>query len=363
MIRMTDIIKLGDSGKEKEKDRVKEDPRKDNAPPAEKQIPEIQEEQARIDTIEKKVAVDRERARLLYTNGIELVKEIYNKIKDKEGINERKLAEFINRFVDHLVLDEGELFGYFYEQPQGINYLYSHSVNVCLLALKIAQWLNLNKSDLVELGIASLLHDIGMVKMESIVLQPKKLKPKERIEVGKHALYSSRILTEVTNLKKELIAAVKYHHRKSPKDKSPSSRERNSIIVDHFSQVIALADIYEAATHSRAYKEAKLPHEAIKEIIEKENNVFEQEVIRTLVNHIGIYPIGSWVMLSTGEIGVVISLDSNYPLRSRINIIFDSRKNRLADTKIVDLIEHPHIFIDGPIDVSKDVELRERLNI
>ena len=351
MIRMADIIKIAEARDPKEIPAL-------TAPPEEPRVP-----QSPIDSMEEKVTQDREKARALYNEGVSLIKDVYSKTRDKKTVDGKEISDFANRFVDQVILDDGELFDCFYEESKEKNYLFNHSVNVCLLTLKIAQWLNLNKSDLVDLGIAGLLHDIGMAEMEPIMLKPKKLNMRERIKVNKHAQCSSKIINEVTNLKKEFIIAVKYHHRKSMRNRFSMVKEKDIPVIEKFSQVIALADMYEAATHSRVYKDARLPHEAIKEIIENEDALFEQGVITTLVKHIGIYPVGSWVILSTGEIGIVMSINSNYPLRPKVNVMFDSKQNNLEKNKILDLTEDPHLYIDSPIDISKRFELKERLNI
>ena len=137
-------------------------------------------------------------------------------------------------------------------------------------------------------------------------------------------------------LNEEGLSAVKNHHYRGPRHK--------------FCQVISLADIYEAISHPRLYKKAKAPYQAIGEIIDKEALSFHSDIMKTFVNNIGIYPVGSWVRLSTAEIGVVIGVNKGYPLRPKVKIMLDHSGERLKDVKILDFLPEPYFYIEGPVD-------------
>jgi HD-GYP domain-containing protein (c-di-GMP phosphodiesterase class II) len=179
-----------------------------------------------------------------------------------------------------------------------------------------------------------------MVKVEDIAQKEGLLESEERARMQEHPKYSEEILRDLGCLTSDAVSAVRSHH------------ERGSRPA--FTQVLGIADIYEAMTHSRPYRKAKPPHQAMEEILAKESGGFQPDIIKTLVNNIGIYPAGSWVKLNTGEIGMVIESNRNYPLRPKINLLFASSGEKLKDIKFLDLLIESHLNIECPVDITCD---------
>lgn len=307
----------------------------------------------------------------LYQEGIGLVKDIFNKLKQikdldfrqteeciANSINFQLLSDYASRLINHILIGNGELFNHFYSSEKG-NYLYAHSLNVCLLSVKIGTWMNMNKSDLVDIALGGLLHDIGLVTMEDIVSLPRKLKHNEIQIINKHSARSANILEEVKGLAGDVISAIRGHHRRL-KDRN-FVKELSHEKLQKMAQIIGLADVYEAVTHPRSYRKAKLPHEGIRELVEKESDNFQAKILKSLIDNIGIYPIGSWVRLTNGEIGLVVSINKDYPLRPKINTLFDAKGNKLAAIKTIDLLDEPRLHIECPIDLDVNKHLTDKL--
>ena len=326
MIRISEIIKMGDGdGPDKEKHvSMKESSAAD--------IPKL------VNYTESKRMVAHE----LYGKGLTLMEDAIARIKREEAIDNRPILNFVKELVENILVDENEQFNCFYKVVPPIVYLHSHSLNVGLLSAKMGTWTGLNKSELIDLASAGLLHDVGMAKVEDITLKDGVLSKEERTRVKKHAEYSVSILRKMNCLTNKALLAVRSHHNRGPRDR--------------LTQIIGLSDIYEAMTHPRVYRKAKLPHQAIAEIVNNEAGNFHPEVIKVLVNNVGIYPIGSMVKLSNGESGMVIGVNKDYPLRPRVNILFDRSGERLKETNILDLTTEPHLYIDGPLDLSSSSE-------
>lgn len=317
MIRISEIIKMGD-GDAPEKDKhitIKESSTED--------IPKL------LDYTESK----KNTAHELYGRGLVMMEGTIAKIKKDEAVDSKPILTFVKELVENILVEENEQFNCFYKVAPSIAYLQNHSVNVGLLAGKMGIWSGLNKSELIDLTSAGLLHDLGMAKVEDITLKDGSLDRFERNRVNKHAEYSVAILRKLNCLTDKALVAVRSHHNRGPRDR--------------MSQIVGLADIYEAMTHPRVYRKAKLPHQAIAEIVNKESDNFQPEIIKILVNNLGIYPIGSMVKLSNGESGMVIGVNKEYPLRPKVNILFDRAGERLIQSQVLDLTAEPHLYIDG----------------
>jgi len=323
MIRMSDIIKLGDSRRDdaRNKAAVKES-RKDDIP-----------------KIVKEAQLNRAKIGELNDRGMSLIKGAADTIRSNTPINTEPILKFIKELTDSLLVSEEEFFDFFYKPPPPDNYLPLHSTNVCFLSAKLGLWVGINKSELAELALCGFLHDLGMIKVEDIALKEGRLSQEDYRQIEKHPEYSASILGDTGLVSEKGILAIMAHHIKGHGDK--------------FFQILRLADIFEAITHPRVYRKAKLPHETIAEILSEESKNFKSEILRALINNIGLYPVGSWVKLNTGEVGVITGANRNYPLRPRLNIVFNSAGGKMANKRPLDLsIEEPHSYIDSPIDIT-----------
>ncbi|MBN1405174.1 MAG: HD domain-containing protein [Candidatus Omnitrophica bacterium] len=353
MMRISDIIKMGPQNDPDDKKEKKDTP-----------APSLLDKAIRKSansTIEQ-----------LYNAGIDLLKDIFNKARQGRHLDNSQIeifilnsldfkavTDYINQITDRILLGDDELFNYFYNYREKENYIYEHSLNVCLLSVKIGIWMDMNKSDLVNIALGGLLHDIGLIAVEDIISLPRKLKHNEIEAVKKHSLHSANMLEKIKGVAEDVVAAVKAHHTRLGDENFTRTLTHDKL--QKMAQIIGLADVYEALTHQRSYKSAKLPHEAVKELIEQESGNFQAKIIKSLVENIGIYPIGSWVRLTDGSIGFVASVNKGYPLRPKVNIMFDAKGNKFSDIKSIDLLNEPHLHIESPIDLEKNSRLIEKL--
>jgi hypothetical protein len=91
------------------------------------------------------------------------------------------------------------------------------------------------------------------------------------------------------------------------------------------------------------------PHEAVREIVKSRHESFPSTLIKALLSEISVFPPGTVVRLNTEEIGRVIAVNRNHPLRPRIEVVADSRGNRLPTPKVIDLSESPFLYVTGPV--------------
>jgi len=126
--------------------------------------------------------------------------------------------------------------------------------------------------------------------------------------------------------------------------------------INESARIIGLLDVYEALTHSRPYREKLAPFEAIKEIIETNKNQFEHKYLKALLNAFTVFPLYSYVRLNSDAIGKVVETYSEYPMRPKLKIIYDSQKQRVLTDRIVALPEDPLLHI---VDSVTDEEIRQ----
>lgn len=279
----------------------------------------------------------------LYERSISLMREILKKNINPESIDAKHVTVQTETIIEQLGLGNEKLLELaLTREPEDENYLYCHSVNVCIYSIAIGLGLGYDKLKLTELGISALVHDIGMTEYLHLTNQSRKLTAGELKEIKKHPLRGTEILENVKNLKKVALYAVHQQHERENGTGYPRRLKKGSI--SEYAGIISIVDTFEAMMHPRAHRNEFLPIEALQKIL-KDKKAFKRKLIKILIERIGIFPIGSFVELSTKWIGQVIKLNREVPLRPVIKIIYEADGERPEETKIVDLITQPNVHI------------------
>ena len=336
-------------------EKAKTEEKKEQTPPLQlskvmipRESPETQKPQEmQIAKAMKELAPDIERSKALYAKGIQLVKELLVSAAEKKPIEFAAIKDLVAEVVNLLVLGDKVLFTFFYDDYLPEDYLYNHMVNAMIMCIEVGLGLGYNKSQLAELGLAAFLHDMGMVAVRDVASLPRSLTEEELNQIKEHPAYGANILSQIKNFPQSVVYAVQEEHERINGRGYPKGIKDGQI--NEYSRVIATVDVYEALTHSRAYRGKYSSHEAIKDMLSSGNSLFDTRILKILINQVGIYPIGSWVELSTNEIGKVINVNDNSPLRPVVNLIFDSAGKRSGDTRVLDLTKQFNIFIKKPL--------------
>ena len=216
-------------------------------------------------------------------------------------------------------------------------YTTQHSINVCILALAFGRELGLPMGDLVLLGLGALLHDIGkMATPEEILNKPGELTPGEWQIVKRHVTDGVRLLEHVPGFPERSIEIVQRHHERFDGSGYPEGLSGKAIGL--FGLIASVTDVYDAMTSERVYRSAVTSYEALKHLFESRNATFDSELVLRFIQCLGVYPVGSLVELSSGEVGLVVSVHPAYRLRPRVRIILDPQGKRYPSSFIVDLM-------------------------
>lgn len=224
------------------------------------------------------------------------------------------------------------------------SYTFSHSTNVTLYTLAMAIQLGLTEKQLMEIGIGSILHDIGKSKIPKEILNKKSKLTKEEYELIKlHTEYGFNILRNEPSISLLSAHCALQHHEKIDGTGYPRGLKGDEI---HFySKILAVADVFDALTSDRPYRKAMLPHEAMEVLYAETYTHFDPEYVKAFQQSVATYPVGITVTLSTGESGVVVDYQKNYPNRPTVRVITDEKGNMLSKPYDLELIKYPSIVI------------------
>jgi HD-GYP domain-containing protein (c-di-GMP phosphodiesterase class II) len=167
----------------------------------------------------------------------------------------------------------------------------------------LGTYLSLEKPQIAALGMAGLMHDLGkMTVPHEIINKPGKLTDEEWEQVKRHPVEGALILSDIPGVSKLAMVAAFEHHQHGGYPKVHGVPQQHL-----FSQIVAIADAYEALTAARVYYSVQMPaDQAIRILIKKRGTVFNSILVKAFVNMIGIFPIGSVLKLDSGEVGLVI---------------------------------------------------------
>jgi HD-GYP domain-containing protein (c-di-GMP phosphodiesterase class II) len=230
-------------------------------------------------------------------------------------------------------------------------YTYFHSVNVTVLAVTLFRDYVKDEAELLELGIGMLLHDIGKSKIDLKILnKPGRLSEDEFAIMSRHVVYGYNLVknnNEVSPLAKGVI--LNHHERLNGSGYTRGLTEGQLSVFD---MVAAICDVFDAVTTNRVYRAKMDVHRAVSILIRGAGSHFHTRIVNHFLKGIGRFPVGTFVLLNTGEIGVVAKVNSNAISLPVIRVIFDASGAKLSDTRSLDLYQSSEVYIERPVDVS-----------
>ena len=288
-------------------------------------------------------AMPDESRKLLYEEASAYIDEVLNALRNRKGFGLEKGFEVIQKIVARTYPQDPVLILALH-QDDWRRYVTQHPVNVAVFAIKMAEHLGYENSKQVEIGMAGLLHDVGMaVVPDKILYKQGKLNNEEKKIFRQRPNFSSKILRTLGPQYAYLAeCAVQVYERI---DGSGYPRGLKADEMHEYAQIIGLLDMYESLIHSRPQRSKRTPFAAVKEIINTSKNHFQKAYLKALLAIFTAFPIHSYVRLNSDAIGRVIETYPDQPLRPKIQIIYDSQKRKVLTEKIVALPEDPLLHI------------------
>ncbi|RJQ38948.1 MAG: HD domain-containing protein [Nitrospiraceae bacterium] len=275
-----------------------------------------------------------------YFNAVSYTRGVISKIKSGEKVNIKKAKRVVESMVDMILEEEQLLLGMTAIKDYD-EYTYHHSVNVSILSVALAQRLGMSKRSLTELGLVALFHDIGKIEIPSEVLnKPTSFTDDEWRMVQKHPFWGVRAILKMRGIDataaRAAIVAFEHHMYH---DLSGYPKTRESYELDFFSKIISLADQYDGMTSARVYSRIPMPPDrALSIMMERSGTQLDPILFKFFINMIGVFPVGTLVMLDTKEMGLVYQSDSAFLDRPKVMVIINGKGERV-DKYIVDLTE------------------------
>ena len=222
-----------------------------------------------------------------------------------------------------------------------------HSANVAVYALKLGEGLGFDASRLAGLGIAALVHDVGMASLPPEIYAKEELDDADREGLRQHPLHGLEFLSQLAEQDSWLAEVAAQEHEREDGSGYPHGLKGRQIREE--AKVIGLVDTYAGLTRSRPSRRGLAPFEAVKEITQTYRLKFHSSILRAMLHKLSAFPIGSLVRLNSGTIGQVVETDEAYPLRPEIRPLFDGDDRPIATAQTLSLRDNPILHVSGVV--------------
>ncbi len=285
----------------------------------------------------------KEAAKRTYSQSVAATKDVINSVRMGRGVNLKKIKRVVQGIVDQILNEETSLLGLTTIRDYD-EYTFTHSVNVCIFSVALGRRLGLGKRQLYDLGLAALFHDVGKSRVPLTVLNKvEQLDDNDWRYIAAHPWMGLLTLFQLRGqqeLPYRAMTVAYEHHMKCDLTGYPKNVRPRALSI--FSKIVAVADGFDAATSRRTYQTEPLsPAAVLAGMRDNPRRGFDSVVVKAFINLLGIYPVGTLVVLDTFELAIVHSVNPNPEAISRpiVRIVSDERGNIAYPGRNVDLAE------------------------
>jgi HD-GYP domain-containing protein (c-di-GMP phosphodiesterase class II) len=242
----------------------------------------------------------------------EYVNDLFSAVFMSESVSYERTAEWVRDSLDRIREDQRYLLRILkkMENTRG-DYLIDHTVKSTIIALIIGFYIKLPPHRLIELGVASIFHEIGMIKLPvKVYLNSRSLSPVEQKMIFTHPALGYNVLKNYGFPLAVSIPALEHHERENG---SGYPRHLTSGKISLYSRIISVACSYDAISSDRPHREGRDGYAGMLELLKNEGKQYDDTIIRALVYSLSIYPIGLYVLLSSGKKGQVVDVNPENP--------------------------------------------------
>lgn len=274
---------------------------------------------------------------------IAAAKNIIDNIKLGKGVDATQAKKVTNTLVDELSSNNGTLVN-FIDMRTKNDYLFGHSVNVCVLSIMTGLSLGYDELRLRDLGVGALLHDVGKTQLPVELLnKTSRLTFEETQEIKAHPTLGFDILRKNPDISLVSAHCAFQHHERFDGSGYPRALKGNDI--HQFAHIVAIADVYDALTSDAVYRKAMPVYEAVAIISRASGCYFDADLVAKFTENIAIYPIGSVVRLNNNQLGVVVDISRDCKNKPVVRIIMDENKRQVNKLTEIDLSKNPRLYI------------------
>lgn len=216
------------------------------------------------------------------------------------------------------------------------NYLMEHSINLAVLMGIFAKSMKIDRDTMHHVMVGALLHDIGKIMVpDNILHKPGKLDDDEFSRMKQHVVFSRDLLKKTPGIHPLTVDVAAQHHERIDGSGYPEGLKGCDICRE--GKMVAITDVYDAITADRCYHKGLAPTVALKKLLEWSGSHLDEKLVHTFIRSMGIFPVGSLVMMESGRLAIVIEASEKDQTRPIVKVIYHSRLKQYIPAEIIDL--------------------------
>ena len=285
-----------------------------------------------------------DRAGFVYKETSTLVRSFMQDVRLGKTINVEIAKKAVAECVDS-VLHSPDALLWMTQLKNRDLYTSQHSMNVCILAIALGRQINLPVDELNHVGLCGMMHDMGKMRIPLDILnKPGKLEADELKIMQSHAELGWKLLMSSSDMYGGAIDVAHSHHERL--DGKGYPRQLSADQITPYTRIVAIVDMYDAITSDRIYQNGRTHLEAINIMTKACDTHLDSGLTYKFIECLGIYPPGSIVELSNGEIAIVVEVNPKHKIKPKIMLLLDEdkqpRTERLVDLSKMDLDASGH---------------------
>ena len=264
--------------------------------------------------------------------------EILDDLKHGRGLDLQKLRQGVDDMIGSITRNPAA-FGWLREIKRKDSFTYHHALACSVWAASFGRHLGLDINELRDLALGGLLFDVGKTLLPEglLMADEQSLQPHERDQLHRHVELGLEILQNTPGISPQILEMVATHHERHDGSGYPAGLSGSAIPIG--GRILGVVDTYDMLTGARKHVPGLAPHQAVAELYQARGTLFQPELVEQFIQTCGIYPTGSLVELSDGQVGVVTAVHSLKRLRPNIMLLLDDRRLPLPQFRTIDLGE------------------------
>jgi HD-GYP domain-containing protein (c-di-GMP phosphodiesterase class II) len=286
-----------------------------------------------------------------YLDLIERLDEVFSNISSGISVEIRSIDSITTRLLQAVREQRDSMIGYILGGEVTGHEMAKSSVNAAILSALIAQELKLPNHKVMQIVTGALLHDVGMFRLPKEILDKKGgLSEAEFQRMQAHPLYTHRIVSKELLYPEDVGIVALQHHERWDGEGYP--RRVSGAAIDIGARIVSVADAFEAMVSHKSYRNSMMGYQAMKNLLSDNSRRFDPDVLKAFIQTMGIYPIGSIILLNNGSLGRVTKVHGDAPLRPKVRVLVDEfgKVFKQDEGDLVDLLTEKSLFIAKAVD-------------
>ncbi|MFW5768877.1 MAG: HD-GYP domain-containing protein [Spirochaetota bacterium] len=291
----------------------------------------------------------------MYYTSVETLDAVFESVAKNEPVDSEEVDTIVAELLPAIKDHKDEMISFMILSGHGESDRTESAVNTAIISVFTANSLKLPSHKVNLLAYAALLHDVGMMKIPDKVLKKEgELTQNELKIIQMHPIYSHKLITKTFKYPEEVGEIVLQHHERWDGKGYPNGLKGKEISLP--ARILSVADAFEAMVSHRPYRNSMIGYMAMKQLLNDNGRRFDSAILKAFIKVMGIYPIGSIVLLNDARIGRVLNTHIDAPLRPTIRLVVDSRgKKYTKEEVVIDLLKEKDLYIARAIN-PKELE-------